>query len=56
MAAEFEEGGARLADVEDADEGAVRGKGGEEVGVVGRGGETEERWGGRERLLLAGRR
>ena len=40
MALEFEEGLARLADVEDADAVAVLGEGSEEVGVVGRGGEA----------------
>ena len=42
MTAELEQSLARLADVEDADEVAVGGKGGEEVGVV---------WGGLEILL-----
>ena len=42
VTAELEQSLARLADVEDADEVAVGGKGGEEVGVV---------WGGLEILL-----
>lgn len=54
MAAELEKGLAWLADVEDADQVAVGGKGGEEVGVVRRGGETEERRGVRESLLRFG--
>lgn len=44
VASQFEEGGARLADVEDADGVGVGGEGGEEVGVVRGGGEAEERW------------
>lgn len=43
VAFEFEERLARLADVEDADAVAVLGEGGEEMGVVGGGGEAEER-------------
>lgn len=38
VAAEFEEGGAGLAHVEDADDVAVGGEGGEHVGVEGGGG------------------
>lgn len=44
MAAEFEEGLARLADIEDPDEGGVCGDCGEEVGVVRGGGNAEEGW------------
>lgn len=36
---------AGLAHVEDADDGAVLAKGGEEVGVVWGGGDAEEGWG-----------
>lgn len=42
MAAEFEQGLAGLADVEDADYVGICGEGGEEVGVVWGGGEAEE--------------
>lgn len=55
MAAEFEEGLAWLADVEDADDVRVCGEGGEEVEVVGGGGEAEERgWGGEGGFAWAG--
>lgn len=50
VALEFEEGGSGLADVEDADDVALLGKGGEEVGVVWGGCETEEGRGRREGL------
>jgi hypothetical protein len=46
VAVEFEEGLTGLTDVEDADYGGVLGKCGEEVGVVGGGGDAEERGGG----------
>jgi hypothetical protein len=42
VAFEFEESLAWLADVEDADCGGVLGEGGEEVGVMGGGGDAEE--------------
>ena len=42
VAAQLEQGGAGLAHVEDADEVAVRGEGGEHVRVEGRGGQAEQ--------------
>jgi hypothetical protein len=44
VAFEFEQGLAWLTHVEDADCGGVGGEGGEEVGVVGGGGDAEEGW------------
>jgi hypothetical protein len=46
MPAQLEEGLPRLADVEDADQRGLGGEGREEVGVVGGGGDAEERGGG----------
>jgi hypothetical protein len=43
VAAQFEKCLARLPDIEDADDGGVGGEGSEEVRVVWRGGEAEER-------------